>query len=574
MHQAEKYIAGLHILDLNPIFGPIQERGIPGPVSLGQHARRLVHSQKMVVLIQDLDLVFESSHGQDASRIGEKCLIFFRGNIQMSPNLSSMIRIFERSGFDLKAVQYRLLWQFHQRIREKNDSLDLTRIRNFENMVVKHYVDSAYVTKLIRLPSPLLDIGTGAGFPGVPIKILDPRIVVILAEGRKKRAAFLEEVCALLKLDGAEVYPHKIPGRFDRRIGGVITRAFEVIPRTLERVYPLLSENGKAIFMKGPNCQEEVDGALNLWKQAFELEKDLSYALPGTPHKRRLLVFRKKRHVSAPGVCIESNSAGTEGVHRAAAGPLKEIVGPNNPTFRGFLKLLKARGIRKQGLALLSGEKQVGEALEMFTEKCAGILYSDPDTIAGLPQAMYMPRYRLHPDLFSQLDVHQTGRAVLLIKAAPFQKWRDENWPPGCTLFVPFQDPRNVGAVIRSAAAFGVSRIVVLKEAAHPYHHASLRAAGSTIFRTEILGGPSLHQLRVTGVPMITLSPHGGDLGSYRFPESFCLVPGIEGPGLPGNLKGAASLSVPMMQGVESLNAAMATGIVLYIWSRKSHRFA
>jgi tRNA G18 (ribose-2'-O)-methylase SpoU len=230
---------------------------------------------------------------------------------------------------------------------------------------------------------------------------------------------------------------------------------------------------------------------------------------------------------------------------------------------------LKTRGIRKQRLALLSGAKQVREVLEEFRETCAGIIYSDAGTISDVCDLGGIPCYRLHRDLFRQLDVHETGQAILVVKVPRFQKWRDEDWPLGCTLFVPFQDPRNVGAVIRSAAAFGVSRIVLLEEAAHPYHHTSLRAAGSAVWRTEILEGPSLNDLNVTGVPMVTLSPRGKDLSSYRFPQSFCLVPGLEGPGLPDGLKNAECLSIPMSPGVESLNAAMATGIALYAWSQQ-----
>lgn len=129
-----------------------------------------------------------------------------------------------------------------------------------------------------------------------------------------------------------------------------------------------------------------------------------------------------------------------------------------------------------------------------------------------------------------------------------------------------------MGAVIRSAAAFGVARIVLLKEAAHPYHHASLRTAGSAVWRTRILEGPSISELKVTGVPLVTLSPQGKDLGAYRFPQSFGLVPGLEGPGLPHVLRRAECLSIPMSPGVESLNAALATGIALYAWREQEKR--
>jgi len=492
----------------------------------------------------------------------------------MKPSRSSMIRIFERCGFDLRKDVSGLLWRFHRQIHEKSDALDLTRIKNFESMVLKHYVDCAYVPKLVSLPSPLLDIGSGAGFPGVVIKIVEPRVHLILAEGRKKRAVFLEEVCGLLGLDGIEVFPHKIPGRFEREIGGVITRDLEKIPRTLERVAPLLTGGGKALFMKGPNCEAEIEEARTSWKKVFELEKDLSYSIPNTPLRRRLVIFSKKQSIMVPGTEIFSKSEETWRTGPRSGedmcGQVKEIVSPNNPTFKNFLKLLKTRGIRKQGLALLSGVKQVREVLAEFRETCAGIIFADPDTIPETGSPGQVPCYRLHRDLFRQLDIHETGHAILVVKVPTFQEWADQNWPLGCTLFVPFQDPRNVGAVIRSAAAFGVSRIVLLKEAAHPYHHASLRAAGSAVWRIDMLEGPSINKLMVTGVLMVTLSPRGKDLGSYRFPQSFCLVPGLEGPGLPERLRNADCLSIPMSNGVESLNAATAAGIALYAWRRQT----
>jgi tRNA G18 (ribose-2'-O)-methylase SpoU len=176
-----------------------------------------------------------------------------------------------------------------------------------------------------------------------------------------------------------------------------------------------------------------------------------------------------------------------------------------------------------------------------------------------------MPVFSLTANLFQQIDRFDTGAPILLVKVAPFPRWDDRSWPAGCTLCLPFQDPTNVGAVIRSAAAFGVSRVLLLEEAAHPFHPKSVRAAGSTLFRIPIRQGPSIHDLRVHNIPMVTLSPEGQDLDHYGFPPKFCLVPGLEGPGLPESLR-ATSLAVPMSAGVDSLNAAVATGIVLYRW--------
>jgi tRNA G18 (ribose-2'-O)-methylase SpoU len=82
--------------------------------------------------------------------------------------------------------------------------------------------------------------------------------------------------------------------------------------------------------------------------------------------------------------------------------------------------------------------------------------------------------------------------------------------------------------------------------------------------------GPSIVDLARTASGIITLSPKGVDIRKFKFPESFCLLPGIEGPGLPPELRHLKSLSIPMERGVESLNATLATGIAFYVWRSQS----
>ena len=244
---------------------------------------------------------------------------------------------------------------------------------------------------------------------------------------------------------------------------------------------------------------------------------------------------------------------------------VKEIVSQNNPTFKKFLKLLKGRGVKKYGLTFLSGPKQVREVLRDFHDRAEGILLSQnqdiPDEI--FPEGII---YRLSSDLFREIDIYGTDQPILLVRVDPFPSWTEGTRPDGCTLFIPFQDPVNVGTVIRSAAAFGVTRIVVLREAAHPFHYKSTRVAGSSLLRVPIFQGPSIKELDRTQVPMITLSPKGEDIDKYRFPLTFGLLPGLEGPGLPDNLRGMTSLAIPMADGVESINSALATGIALFLW--------
>jgi len=246
--------------------------------------------------------------------------------------------------------------------------------------------------------------------------------------------------------------------------------------------------------------------------------------------------------------------------------PDKEIRSEHNPTFRVLLKLTRARGIKKHGLALFSGEKQVKEVLREFPERCTALLIPEGQKALPVSREKNIPLYRLRADRFRELDLFDTGHALLVIRIAPFPDWPLGRQSRGCTLCIPFQDPANVGAVIRSAAAFGVDRVVLLEEAAHPFLPKSGRAAGSALLRIPLFQGPSLFSHQMDRVPLITLSPRGKPISKFRFPSAFCLVPGLEGPGIPSHLEKAPSVAIPMAKGVESLNAALATGIVLFHW--------
>ena len=253
---------------------------------------------------------------------------------------------------------------------------------------------------------------------------------------------------------------------------------------------------------------------------------------------------------------------------------VKDIDSKDNPTFRKFLRLFKGQGVKKYGLMVLSGPKQVEEILRDFPERCEGIIVREKQAIPdpGLPGSIRA--YRLGGDLFREMDLYGTGQPLLVVRVQPLPPWEPHLRPAGCTLFVLFQDPVNVGTVVRSAAAFGVSRLVVLKEAAHPFHHKSVRVAGSAIFRIPLFQGPSIKEMGKGKIPLITLSPEGRDIHTYKFPRTFGLLPGLEGPGLPADLKGTTPLAIPMAPGVESLNAALATGIALYVWRTQQRSFS
>ncbi|MFH0911518.1 MAG: 16S rRNA (guanine(527)-N(7))-methyltransferase RsmG [Planctomycetota bacterium] len=201
--------------------------------------------------------------------------------------------LFRVCGFELTDLQANLFWQYYLRLKARNQEINLTRIHRFEEVVIKHFVDSAMVGRLCALPSPLLDVGSGGGFPGVPLKILHPEVALILAEGRRLRAAFLEEIRRSLRLPLLYLYGRQVRPDYAEPVGGVVTRAVERIAGTLARVQGCLRKGGRAIFMKGPSVEPELLEAKEAWGASYALREDHAYLLPGTDHRRRLIVYER-----------------------------------------------------------------------------------------------------------------------------------------------------------------------------------------------------------------------------------------------------------------------------------------
>ncbi len=343
----------------------------------------------------------------------------------------------------------------------------------------------------------------------------------------------------------------------------MISRAVGPIPDTLDRIASCLVPGGRMIFMKGPECETEVAEARESHAGIFRLADDQAYAIPGTTHQRRLLVY--ERLEGEP----PSRSRVRQTDHTVTfGGSIREITSATNPTFKQCRDLLAGPGIRKHGEAILAGSRIRDEILARFPERVLGWL---TDANGPPPPSESIAWLRLGDPLFKELDVSGTHAPLLLVRVPAILAWSDDDpWPEGCTLFVPFQDPENVGTVIRSAAAFGVARVVLLREAAHPFHPRSTRAAGPALFQVPLFQGPRLEDVRVANASLIALDTTGPELSDVPFPARFGLVVGVEGPGLPDHLRHGERRRIAMQPGVESLNAATATAIALYVWSTRS----
>jgi 16S rRNA (guanine527-N7)-methyltransferase len=194
---------------------------------------------------------------------------------------------------NLSPAQLDRLWDYHRLLLEHNQDSDLTRLHSFDSIVQRHYADCMLVHWLVKRPwpSPLLDLGTGAGFPGIMLKIISPGTRLFLAEPRPRRAEFLELVIRTLGLKKISVFNHKVTSdSFTKPVKGCITRAFASMQNTLPRLENCLEYGGLAYFMKGPGVRQELKVPL---PKGYRIEKRKYYAIPHSAQKRALIVVRR-----------------------------------------------------------------------------------------------------------------------------------------------------------------------------------------------------------------------------------------------------------------------------------------
>ena len=180
-----------------------------------------------------------------------------------------------------------------------NEKMNLTAITDKEQIVLKHFVDSLTISNLINDNSKVVDIGTGAGFPGIPIKIYNETLNVTLVDSLNKRIMFLDEVIEKLGLQNiraihsrAEDFAH-IKGERES-YDYAVSRAVANLSVLYEYLLPLIKVGGECICMKGPNIDEELDCSQNALKiLGGKIEKIEKLTLPNSDIVRNIIVVKK-----------------------------------------------------------------------------------------------------------------------------------------------------------------------------------------------------------------------------------------------------------------------------------------
>lgn len=211
--------------------------------------------------------------------------------------------IFENHGMGhITHTQRRQLAQYYRLLMENQQNENFTRLLKLTDIGIKHFVDCLIVPELTGLRFPLLDMGTGPGLPGIPLKILHPDKKIILAEGVQRRVEFLKKVREEMDLPNLDIIGRNINPFFMYPVQGVITRAVEDVRNTLKNVLSCLQTGGRVYLMKGPNVDPEMEVADQEVGEFYKLVQDTAYTLPHTSHQRRLVVYEKIKMAPLPDI--------------------------------------------------------------------------------------------------------------------------------------------------------------------------------------------------------------------------------------------------------------------------------
>ena len=190
-----------------------------------------------------------------------------------------------------------------------NQKINLTAITDPFEIAVKHFLDSIAPAPVIPPDASLLDIGSGGGFPGIPLKILMPSLSVTLIDASRKKVSFLNHVIRILKLENVEALYVRAEDlardrSFKNNYDVIISRALSSMDTFVLMALPLLAKKGIIIVMKGKTSKEEIESEYSLIKKKLDISEGneniitlnlKKYTLPHIQSERSVLIFQSIR---------------------------------------------------------------------------------------------------------------------------------------------------------------------------------------------------------------------------------------------------------------------------------------
>ena len=210
-----------------------------------------------------------------------------------------MIENLKEINIYLSDFQLEQFYNYMNILIEWNKFMNLTGITDPKEIIIKHFIDSLTVLDKIDKNNTIIDVGTGAGFPGIPIKIASPDTEVVLLDSLNKRVNFLNEVIKKLQLKGIKTVHGRAEdyGRdknYREKYDVAIARAVAPLNILLEYLMPFVRVKGKCLCMKGANSEEEISLSKRvIEKLGGKLIYTEEFLIPNTDMKRKIVEIEK-----------------------------------------------------------------------------------------------------------------------------------------------------------------------------------------------------------------------------------------------------------------------------------------
>jgi 16S rRNA (guanine527-N7)-methyltransferase len=204
----------------------------------------------------------------------------------------------DEMGLTLTETQLALFETYRETLLLWNSKMNLVSLQSDLDLPVRHFIDSlTLLPYLPAVPVSVLDIGSGAGFPAIPIKIVRTDLHMTLLEASRKKSSFLKEVVRKLGLQGISVLNSRLEELLRKdptpSFDMIVSRATLKLPDLVAQGLPLLKDGGVLAAMKGPGVEEERAALDSLKNMCFRIVGNYSFALPLTGDHRNILLVDK-----------------------------------------------------------------------------------------------------------------------------------------------------------------------------------------------------------------------------------------------------------------------------------------
>lgn len=210
------------------------------------------------------------------------------------------INIFKKYNIELSERQYEMFKKYYKMLIDENMKYNLTAITEEDDVWMKHFLDSVLTCSIFENNCSVLDIGGGAGFPSIPLKIVRPDLNITVMDSVKKKTNFMQMVVDELKLEGINIVHSRCEdlannSSYRQSYDYVIGRAVAPLTTLLEYTIPFAKVKGKLVLYKGDKYIEEIKNSQNTCKLlSCELEKIKDVYIEEYGYKRYFLIYTKK----------------------------------------------------------------------------------------------------------------------------------------------------------------------------------------------------------------------------------------------------------------------------------------